>query len=434
LNITSIDKTYIKSMGGEVVVINGTGFVQDSKVLFNGVEGLTSYVSKNELKVTTPSRPPGTPCGLLPLRVTNPDGAKKTVDAFFSYYFTDDLFSASTLTASLPQGAERLTVADLTQDGRNDLLVTAPGTKATVLLGGPSEFQAGFPTFTADNATVAVADLRAGRNFVLTADRSKPNLYVYKVMAGPALSYSQINNISSVPLEHLALVDLNADNELDAIGLYASGQIVSFIHDGAWGIVQGVSTYLPPSLAMNTAQSLVAGLYYGNRPLIASINRGGSEIDLAEFNPTTRTFSSAGTLKSSANILDIFDGDFNGDGKKDLVVFNGNGSARIFYNDNGFSISRVKDITLSNLLRVATVGDLDCDGTPDLIGLNGGTGSRGVLVSTARAANVLQFSLVNSATPSAAAVGDINGDLVPDLVVYSSPTVPLNRIGVAPQL
>lgn len=434
LNIISIEPKYIKSAGGQVVVIKGTGFTEDSTVLFDGVQGLAAYVSKNELRVTTPSRPPGTRCGLLPLRVTNPDGNKKTVDSFFSYYFEDTLFAASALSTTLIQGAERLALVDLTQDGKNDLLVTAPGTNATVILGGPSGFESGSPTFTAANATVAVADLRAGRNFVLTANRSNSNLFVYKVMSGPALSYAQVNNIGSVPLETLALVDLNADSELDAIGLYASGQIVTFIHEGAWANLQGINSYSPPSLPMSKAESLVAGLYYGNKPLIASINRSASEVDLAEFNPSTRTFSSVGTLKSSATILDIFDSDVNGDGKKDLVVFNGNGSARIFYNDNGFSISRIKDITFSVAISGATVGDVDCDGTPDLIGLTTATGSSGVLVSTARADDIRMFQRVDRASPRAIAVGDMDGDLVPELVVFSSTTMPLNRIGVPRQM
>lgn len=434
LNILSIDTPYLKNSGNEVVVIKGTGFMKNSIVLFNGTEGATTYVSSTELKVTTPPRPPRTPCGRLPLRVTNPDGNKKTVDALYSYYFEDRFYSPSTISTTLTQGAERLALTDLTLDGKNDLLVTMAGTKATVFAGSTTGFGSGFGVFFTANATFATADLRPERNFAFTADRNSPNLIVYKLKAGDMLDYSQVNNLASPSLESLALVDLNADNELDVIGLYTNGLIAYFIHEGAWTQIRPTSTYAPLNLPMTKAQSLVAGIYYGNKPLIASINRAAAEIDLAEFNSSVNSFTSIGTLKSSSNILEIFDGDFNGDGKKDLVVFNGGGSARIFYNDNGFDTGRIRDINLSLSITGATVGDLDCDGVPDLIGLNSSTGSPGVIFWTERSQSLAMFPLADRAVPRAVAIGDIDGDLVPDLVAYSAPTVPLTRIGVTPQM
>lgn len=432
LSITSIDKTYIKSSGGEVVTIKGTGFVPESTVFFNGTGGAVSYISSTELRVTTPSRPSSTPCGRLPLRVANPGGVQKKVEGLFSYYVEGSKFTPSLLSTTLSQGAERLTLADLTLDGKNDLLVTSSSGFATVITGGSSGFEPGSSMFMSATATFATADLRPGRNFALTTDRNSPNLVAYRLMAGPALAYSITSIVSSASLESLALVDLNADNELDAIGLLTSGQIVNIIHDGSWGGVQGVTSYSPPSLPMAKAQSLVAGPYYGNKAIIASINRAASMVDLAEFNPSTRVFANTGMLQSTSAILAIFDGDFNGDGKKDLVVFHGNGSARIFYNDNGFSDSRIKDVSFGLSISGAAVGDLDCDGITDLIGLNGTGASPGLQFVTERSSSPAMFQLVNRIAPLAVAVGDIDGDLVPDLVVYSASNAPLNRIGITP--
>lgn len=434
LNILSIDKPYIKNDGGEVVVIKGTGFVEGSKVLFNGVEGLINSVTSTEIKVTTPSRPQGTPCGRLPLRVTNPNDVKKTVDAFWSYYSADADISASLLSSSLTLGAERLVLADLTRDGKNDLIATVTANRPTVLTGTAAGFEPGMAILATANATFAAADLGVGRSFVLTADRNNTNITVYKVNAGPVLSYAQINTIVTPAVESLSIVDLNADNEQDAIGLYASGQIVNLIHEGEWGRLKAMSAYSPMSLPMSKGQGLVAGIYYGNKPIIASINRTSQIVDLAEFSSTGNTFTNIGMLQSNANILDIFDGDFNGDGKKDLVVFNTSGSARIFYNDNGFSNSRIKDISFTLAITGATVGDLDCDGITDLIALNNVGAAPGVFFSTERSPNLAMFPLVNRDRPVAAAVGDIDGDLVPELVVYTSPTASLNRIGVIPRM
>lgn len=118
-------------------------------------------------------------------------------------------------------------------------------------------------------------------------------------------------------------------------------------------------------------------------------------------------------------------GDFDSDGKLDVVIANsGSGTVSIFRNistPGNISFSSKIDVaTATNPVRVA-IGDLTRDGKPDIVTANF-TGSNlvSVLRNTTLGSTITfapKTDITAGSFPSAVAIGDLDSDGVPDLVV-----------------
>src|SRR5258708_28290512 len=121
--------------------------------------------------------------------------------------------------------------------------------------------------------------------------------------------------------------------------------------------------------------------------------------------------------------------DFNGDGKKDLLVSKGSSaSVAVFRNaSSGGNISFTQELDLGAAgtdHEGAAAGDLDGDGKPDIVVANGiGANSVSVFLNTTTGLNIsfatkVDLGVVNS--PYSVAIGDLDGDGKPDLAVANS--------------
>jgi hypothetical protein len=140
--------------------------------------------------------------------------------------------------------------------------------------------------------------------------------------------------------------------------------------------------------------------------------------------------------------------DLNGDGKPDLVVTLAKiNKLRIYFNgttpgqDPAFTASSPEYITGANPIAVA-IGDLNGDGKPDLVVANAATpttnGTLTVLLNqTAPGSTTPTFTqsdLTAGATPDSVTIADVNGDGKPDLIVthFDSNSVTIYLNDMAP--
>ena len=137
------------------------------------------------------------------------------------------------------------------------------------------------------------------------------------------------------------------------------------------------------------------------------------------------------TLDGYSWTLDVTD--FNGDGKIDIVVMDAdNGVVSVYENSStvgAISFEDDVDFTIGADPYDVTFGDINADGLPDIITLDGTALSVSVLENTSSAGSVsfaakedFGLSLSTSISTNLLEVGDLNGDGLPEIMVQNNET------------
>jgi FG-GAP-like repeat len=237
---------------------------------------------------------------------------------------------------------------------------------------------------------------------------------------------------------HLAIGDLNADGRLDLATTAAllRNPHVSVLLNKGNGTFRSKRDYRtgrgPTSVAIGdlngdgTLDLATANMYstVNSKVYTASVllNRGGGR-----FRPPR-------DYRTGANPEAIEIGDMNGDRKLDLVTANEGDTVSVLPNSGGGRFRSKRDYRTGPSPTDAALGDLNADGkldvvTPNLNSIDTGPPRISVLLNkgngSLRARRDYRTGWIYSV-----AVGDLNGDRKPDLVVGSSsgfPSVLLNR-------
>jgi len=368
------------------MTVTGTGFVSGSSVLWNGGARTTTFVSSSKLTAAILASDIAT-AGTATITVANPGpGGGTSNTQFFQVTFAtaQQNWTNKDVTGSIPLTSV-VAGGDFNNDGKYDL-TAAIGPTVWVSLGkGDGTFQAGIPS------------------------------------AGPSGSITQIN-----------VADVNGDGKLDLIVSGSKNATTFFV---ATMIGNGDGTFQAP------IESDFAGIHTPQNVMAADLN-GDGVLDLAfasGMNVQTLVGNGDGTFHlGPSTVLNqiplsvVATGDFNKDGKADLVVTvydlfttgfdfvvllpgNGDGSFGVEQMVNGSGSSFVGAIT-------AAVGDFNDDGNLDI--------ATGIQTAGQTVEGFIQIALGNGdgtfrAAPSVPnvtrvttplLVGDINGDGNLDLI------------------
>jgi uncharacterized protein (TIGR03437 family) len=347
---------------------------------------------------------------------------------------------------SFPTGHQPYYIAagDFNNDGKMDL-VTANTyeNSVTVLLGkGDGSFTVGNTYLVSYNPmSLILADINGDGNLDIVqglgdargfgAGHDSGNIDILLgngdgTFQGPTIATSGARNIS-----FLATADFNGDGKLDAIVSDGYGGGGLYLFAGAGNGVFKSATLLT-TLTSNAA---AVGDFDGDgRPDLAVAESGsdsfGILLNSANGFQKPLTFASAGNGPSS-----IVTADFNGDGKLDLAVANappypGTGTANVavFFGNGSGGFQLQKTYPAGNQPTAMAVADLNGDGKPDLVVADAGVPWNspitpgGVYVYLNNGSGGFQPATFYAASvePNFVAVGDVNGDGKPDLVVATT--------------
>jgi hypothetical protein len=324
-------------------------------------------------------------------------------------------------------------VGDFNVDGKLDLATANfSDNNVSVLLGnGNGTFQA--PVIYAVGTTpifIAIGDLNGdGKPDMVVANANTSNVGTFGNISvllgnGDGSFQAAASYPADVGPQSVAIGDFNGDGKFDLAVSNASSFNVTLLYGNGDGTFQTGVNYATGG----NPKGIAVGDFNGDgRPDLAVTNFVGNSVGVLLNNvlpttPTTNGLSFVGPMNYSAGVspASVSNGDFNGDGKLDLVVPNSvaNNVSVLLGNGDGSFLPGVNYTTGADPSYVA-VADINSDGKLDLVVVNSSGGSVSVLLGNGNGTFQHVVNYFFGLSPVSAAVGDFNTDGKLDLVVVS---------------
>ncbi len=441
INATSFVKIDINTNGNFQAITDMDG---DGKPdLIVSVPGGTA-ISRNISSpgsISNSSFAPNVLFGFTASKITDIDGNGLAdlvgTDSIRLNFSTPGNFGSAVYPASFQNNGLQLTLnaEDVDGDGKPDLL----GTSSNQLqvqrnLGLPlfSTYLFAPPTsFAASDTPLAgtVVDLNGdGIGETVLSNYSGNSLSIFQInLAQKAPVVKSVSRDSSATGTTVRLtgVNFNSNPANDIVYFGAVRAQVTRATDFELDVtVPAGATYRYPTVLNNTTG--LSGAAF--RPFIHTfVTPFGSSVPANFYRP--RTDFTTGALPYG-----LATGDLDGDGKSEIVTANYNdNTVSVLYNNTGGQINgssfstRINFAVGTNPYAVA-IGDVDGDGKPDLVVANYGASTVSVLrnmtagggISPGSFAPKVDFSVGNFTYPIAVAIGDIDGDGKPEVLAANS--------------
>ena len=462
--------TPVSGSVGTTVAISGTGFnalPTNNIVMFGATKATVTAASAASLTVTVP-----TGASFGPITVLNTSsGLAASSSQFYTPTFTPN--SGNIITSDLATKVDFTTstnpyavaIGDIDGDGKTDLVVANYSTNSISVFQNTSisgsittnSFAAKVDFATGTNpSSVAIGDIDGdGKPDLVVSNYGNNTVSVFRntsikgsINSGSfatSIDFTTGTNPSSV-----AIGDIDGDGKPDLVVANYSTNNISVFHN----------VCISGSITLNSFDAKVdfdAGLLPSS-VAIGDID-GDGKPDLVTANGRSYTISvfrntnNVGTINSSSFAAkvdfatavlpySVAIGDLDGDGKLDIAVSNeSNNTVSVFHNTsssgsiNSNSLADKVDFKTAFLPFSVAIGDIDGDGKPDLVVANTDSATVSVLRNKCISGTINSNSFAPKVdfrtgdAPYSVAIGDIDGDGKPDLVVvnYTSNTVSVFR-------
>ncbi len=321
-------------------------------------------------------------------------------------------------------GPGDVATADLTGDGNTDLVVVNQGSNTVnVLLGnGNGTFQAQ-QTFAVglDPRMVAVGDLTGNGIPDLVVDNFESNTVSVLLGNGNGTFQTQETYaVGNLPIA-VAIGDVTGDGVPDLVVANLLSNSVSVLRGNGNGTFQAQTTIATGSRPYSMSVADVNGdgkpdllVAYRNNNTVGVLLGNGN----GSFQPPTTYAVGAGPISVTA-------ADVNGDGNPDLIIINsfnnagGNSISVLLGNGNGTFQAQTTFATGSEPDSVA-VGDVNGDGKPDLIVSNYTSNNVSVLLGNGNGTFQAQQTFAAGTGAQSVALGDVTGNGRPDVIVANA--------------
>ena len=414
---------------GFILVVHGTGFVSGAVVNWNDSSLATTFVKDSQLTATVPASDIAA-ASTASVTVVNPSPGGGTSNVMFFAVTPSSSSIALSAPSAFGAGTDPDSAAggDFNGDGKLDLAVANEGSNNVSILLGKSDgtFQAAVDYGAGSNpSSVAVGDFRDdGKLDLVVANDGSDNVSIL-LGNGDGTFQAAVNyGVGSAPTS-VAVGDFNGDGKLDLAVVNELSNNFSILLGNGDGTFQAAVNYG----AGLSLFSVAVGDFNGDGKLDLAVASGGSDYVSVLLGNGDGTFKTAVQYVAGLEPISVAVADFNGDGKLDLAVANyesNNVSILLGKGDGTFQAAVDYGIGTENYPATpgsVAVGDFNGDGKLDLV--VGGVESDNVSVVSVLLGNgdgTFQAA-VNygaGAGQTSVAVGDFNGDGRLDLAAPAS--------------
>jgi hypothetical protein len=403
---------------GVTLTVRGTGYVAGSKVHWDGTTLATTFVSAKELTAVVPDAFVAA-AGLGTVTVVSPGLGGGTSNVFYipvgSTLVSSSFPSAPSSSVAVGTQPSGLVTGDFNGDGKIDLAVANSGSNTvSILLGN------GDGTFTAATP-VAVG---SGPAWLVTGDFNEDGILDLAVVNSGSNTVSILlgNGDGTFTLEAspttgsapfaVAAGDFNADGHLDLAVTNAGGNSVSILLGNGDGTFAAGTT----QVVGTTPEMLIVGDFNEDGSLdIAVANKGSSTVSMllgngdGTFLPQTST-----AVAGSGAPIGLIAGDFNRDTHLDVAAVNLSDVAILLGNGTGVLTRNANPSAGSNLVSGVT-GDFNGDGKLDIVVADKASGEAFLLPGNGDGTFGASVAFTTVTGTYGAATADFNGDGALDL-------------------
>jgi hypothetical protein len=321
---------------------------------------------------------------------------------------------------------EGVAVGDFNGDGKLDLAVPAADNNLNILLGnGNGTFAAPAKVSVSSTSldSVAVGDFNGdGKLDVVTADSTSFGVIYVLLGNGDGTFQTPVAYGGGGAPGAVTVADFNGDHKLDLVALNEAGSTVGVLLGNGNGTFKPVKTYTCTSEPANFGGLTVADVNGDGRPDILTANgQDGNNSVGVLLNNRNGTFAAPLLYVADNDPIAVATGDFNGDGKLDMVVANFNSSdvSVLFGRGNGTFVA-ARSYVVSGATTVAA-GDFNGDGLSDLAVTNPIFDTVSIFINNGDGTFALATKLPGSLSQANDVVAaDFNGDGKIDLAVSTT--------------
>ena len=317
-------------------------------------------------------------------------------------------------------------VGDFNRDGKLDLVTANAGNNITVLLGdGTGRFTAATGSPFAVGATpqsVAVGDFNGdGNPDIVTANSGDNTLTILLGDGSGGFTAAAGSPIAAgTTPQSVAIADVNGDGMPDIVTANnGANDVTVLLGDGTGGFTAAPGSPFPLGLF---PQSAAVGDFNGDgKPDIVAADSGNNTVRVLLGNGFGG-FAGGGAFNVGSFPQSVAVADLNEDGKLDIVTANsGNNTITVLLGNGagGFSAAAGSPFAVGTDPQSVAIVDINGDGEPDIVIANSGSNTVTVLLGNGAGG----FSPASGSpfaagtTPISVATGDFNGDGRPDIAV-----------------